>query len=170
MKRLRAFASRHRYLFCAWLALEALSLPAAAQMIERVSFQVPDIVNVADTPMTTPGLHTYFVSSNAAFAVEVGMAVGDVDVTITPVGTYGDMAYGENAQMPGPASQCVQARFGTVEAYRSERKTAARRGLVQTQAVRVDVRFDPAASPEITIGPASESVSAPGESCIRKSA
>ena len=55
---------------------------------------------------------------------------------------------------------------GTVEAYRSERKTAAKRGSVQSQAVRVNVRYDRVAEPNIMIGPAAESHSRPGRACM----
>lgn len=156
-----------RKLLGALVIVELLSLPAAAQIVDRVRFSAPERVIVADLPNETEGMRSYLVASNTPFAVEVSGVVGEVDVEITTTGDIAGMSYGTHATSPGLASTCVQGRLAPIEAYRSERRTAATRGRVQDQAVRVDVSFDPLAEPAIQLVAASKSASPKGRSCER---
>lgn len=158
-------AKKNKALLGVVLALEVMSIPAAAKMADRVNFGTKPVVIVADVPSATPGQDSFLVSSNTPFVVEVGGVIGEVKVDIASGGHVGTLRYGENAQMPGVARACSMGRVGTVEAYRSERKTAASRGSVKSQAVRVNVRYDRVASPNIRIVPVVDSISLPGRSC-----
>jgi len=164
-KSLFKIVKNNKALLGVFLALEVMSIPAAAKMAERVKFGPKPMVIVADVPNQLSGQDSFLVSSNTPFVVEVGGVVGEVKVDIATGGYIGTMLYGNNAQMPGVERACSMGRFGTVEAYRSERKTAAKRGSVKSQAVRVNVRYDRIASPNIRIVPVIDSVSLPGRAC-----
>ena len=151
------------------LLVELVSLPAAAQIVDRVSFKVSPVVIETPLPHQPAGQKSFLVATNTPFAVEVSGAVGKVDVRVAHTGYYGSLHYGTKAQMPGPRNSCVQGRLAPVVAYRADRKTAATRGDVQSHAVRVDVTFDPLADPDITFVAAEESTASEGMSCASAS-
>ena len=162
--------SRHKVKYLTgWLALELLSLPfalsASAGMVERVSFSPAPQVIVADTHDSAPGRQSFLVASNAPFVVEVTGVIGRVDVDVQTRGQLGSLAYGTNAQSPGETTRCSFARLGITQVYRAERKTAANPGEVQTQAVRVNVRYDEKAEPDIRIVPLADAYALPGDTC-----
>ena len=160
MIRIPDIVRRHKHWLGIWMAVEIASIPAAAQIVERVAFRSVPKVIVADGHSTAPGVATFYVASNAPFAVEVGNVVGEVAVEVSL-----DAALSANAQMPGEAHACTQGRFGTVLAYAATRKTAAHRGEIETQAVKVEVFFDGAATPAIQIVPLDTSLATPGAPC-----
>ena len=161
-----AFIKRNKgKLLLGWIALELAAIPAAAQMIERVSFAPAPQVIVADARDNAPGFRSFLVASNTPFVVEVEQVVGDVEVEVFSNGYIGEMMYGANAQMPGAAKVCMTARLGMTRVYEAERKTAATRGNVQSHAVRVNVRFDKAADPAIRIVSVADGYGLPGENC-----
>jgi len=163
---LRAFIGRHKgKILLGWIALELAAIPAAAQMVERVSFSPAPQVIVADARDNAPGLRSFLVASNTPFVVEVEQVIGEVDVEVFSNGYIGEMMYGINAQMPGEAKTCTTAQLGITRVYQAERKTAAKRGNVQSHAVRVNVRFDEVADPAIRIVPIKDGYGLPGESC-----
>ena len=154
-----------RKLLGLWLLVELVSLPATAQIVDRVSFKIPPTVITTPVPHQPAGQKSFLVATNTPFTVEVAGTVGEVDVRVAHTGYYGDLRYGTKAQMPGPRTSCVQGRLAPVVAYRADRKTAATRGDVQSHAVRVDVTFDPVADPDITFVAAEESTAAEGMTC-----
>ena len=167
-KSLLKLAKKNKVLLGALVLLEVASIPAAATMVDRVKFGAGPVVIVADVNEGVVGTKSFLVSSNTAFVVEVGGIVGEVEVEVASGGYVGAMRYGDNAQMPGVARMCSMGRLGTVEAYRAERKTAASRGDVRSQAVRVDVHYDRVAAPFVQIVAAKESSSQPGQRCERR--
>ena len=154
-----------RKLLGLWLLVELVSLPAAAQIVDRVSFKIPPTVITTPVPHQPAGQKSFLVATNTPFTVEVAGTAGEVDVRVAHTGYYGDLRYGTKAQMPGPRTSCVQGRLAPVVAYRADRKTAATRGDVQSHAVRVDVTFDPMADPDITFVAAEESTASEGMAC-----
>ena len=154
-----------RKLLGLWLLVELVSLPATAQIVDRVSFKIAPTVITTPVPHQPAGKKSFLVATNTPFTVEVAGTVGDVDVRVAHTGYYGDLRYGTKAQMPGPRTSCVQGRLAPVVAYRADRKTAATRGDVQEHAVRVDVTFDPVADPEIAFVAAEESTASEGMAC-----
>ena len=144
-----------RYLAGLWIAVELLSLPAAAQVVHRVSFSVQPHVIAAEIPVDRPGEAHFVVSSNAPFAVVADDIIGEIDISVSESGTFGLMDYGSSAQLPGESEGCV-LMLGPHEqvVYRAERRTAAKRGDGVEQAVVMSFIFDPAASPrfDFTVG------------------
>ena len=133
------------------LLVELVSLPAAAQIVDRVSFRASPTVIVTELPLQPKGARSFLVATNTPFAVEVGGVVGDVGVEVSHTGWFGDLRYGSKAQMPGPRATCTEGRPEPVVAYRADRRTAAVRGDVRSHAVRVHVSYSALAAPEVRI-------------------
>ena len=151
----KALLRHKKKVFAACLVAELASIPVAAQVADKVSFEIP--VRVVAVPVEAqpdrPGLQSFLVASNGPFAVEVADVVGRVDVEVSRTGYAGGLQHGGDAQMPGPREGCARSRGLPTRVYTSRRKTAARRGSVQSQSVRVDVRHGGVATPTVRIVP-----------------
>lgn len=142
---------KKRYWAMAIIGVELLALPATAQMLDRVSFTVPQRAVHVEFP-EEPGLQRMFISSNAPFSITSEGVVGDYQVTVIPTGVIGGQSFGANAQLPGEAETCSTA-IGTEPAmiYKAFQKTAKTRGGPVTQAVLVEIRYDRSLSPEFDV-------------------
>ena len=135
------------------LAVLPFAIPATAQIVERISFSIPQHVTAVELQVE-PGLSRYFVASNAPFSIISEGAIGDLDVDIKVHGTVNGVKFGQKAQKPGILHACssVTNTFPNV-IYTGDQKTAAKRGKAIEQAIVVDVRHDPALQPKISFEP-----------------
>lgn len=139
---------RKRYILFGILAIELLSLPAAAQIVHRVAFDIRPIVTAVEIPTSEPGLSRYLVASNAGFAVKANGVIGEVQVDVHVSGTMGEASrFGDAAQLPGPESGCVSVSGLSADIYLADRKTAATSGTPPEQAVVFEFSYDPNARP-----------------------
>jgi len=147
----KKFTFKKRYLAVALIAAEIVSIPVSAQIIDKVAFSVPQRVIAVPFPPEA-GVTKFLVSSNAPFAVVSENAIGEFDVSVQASGVLNGNHFGANAQMPGPAKNCaVQTSSSPTKLYEAERKTAAQKGDVLTQAVIVEIRYDAATQPKFEI-------------------
>jgi hypothetical protein len=151
LKKLKNFkCPKKRYIVLGVLALEIASLPAAAQIIDRVVFSVePQASAVLIDDID--GVKRFAVASNSAFYVTAENVIGDIRVEVKNSGMIGSARFGNNAQMPGVALACSTMNLGPKTVYQAERKTAAMPGDILSQAVMVVVEHDPEADPVIRI-------------------
>jgi len=70
-KELSMLQGKKRYIVLGLLAIELLSLPAAAQIVHRVAFDIPPIVNAVEIPTAQPGM-----TSMSAGPLEIPIALG----------------------------------------------------------------------------------------------
>ena len=138
-----------------WLGLELAALPfaipAAALMLDRISFEIPQKVVAVPLPSET-GQAVFLVASNSSFAVISEGAMSEINVAIETSGTHAGINFGSKAQSPSAMNGCaVPSGLSRARVYTSGRKTAARRGSPQDQAVKVTVSYDPDVTPKISI-------------------
>lgn len=142
---------KKRYLILGVLALELAALPAAAQMVDRVIFEVKPKVTAVEIPTPTAGKSRFLVASNAPFHVQSENVVGDLTVSVHKSGDLNGSRFGDNAQMPGDFETCVnvnQPHEATI--YKAHQKTAQTRGPILSQAVIFEFSYDEIAQPVIT--------------------
>jgi len=149
IKKLARLQGKKKYLFLAFLAVEIVSLPAAAaQIIQHVSFDVRPFVTAVEIPTAERGVSRYLVSSNAGFGVEAINISGDVSVEVHSSGSLGgNRTFGDAAQLPGPQSHCAIASGVGTKIYVADRKTAATKGTPPEQAVVFEFRYDETTKP-----------------------
>lgn len=148
LKQLSMLQGKKRYIFFGILAVELLSLPAAAQIVHRVAFDIRPIVTAVEIPTSEPGMSRYLVASNAGFGVKANGVLGEVQVEVHVSGTMGEATrFGDAAQLPGPESVCAQASGLGADIYIADRKTAATPGTPPQQAVVFEFTYDPNARP-----------------------
>lgn len=142
---------KKRSLIAGIIALELLSIPAAAQMVDYVSFKAPQKAVAVPLP-SKDGVASFMVMSNAPFTIVAKDTVGDFYVFVTEKGEVNGNAFGANAQLPGDSARCSSVFTHEPSAiYRADQKTAARSGPILTQAVRVDIQFEPGSEPTFGI-------------------
>lgn len=152
---------KKRYLVYGWLALELLSLPfafsASAQIVDRISFSIPQ--KVASVVIdSVPGKTQLVISSNGPFTIAAENAIGEYDVRLRPTGNINGTPYGHKAQAPGPMSGCATAISPAAAViYRATQKTAVERGDPLSQAVIVEINYDPVLSPKFVVKTADNS-------------
>lgn len=132
--------AKHRWkILGGWLMVETIGIfaafPAMANLTERVILGAPQIV-IVNPISSQDGVTQFSVSSNAAFAVISTGQLGEYTVVVSQ--------YGENAQSVGDAHTCGVTLTNTpTRIYTAKRKTAARRGSVESQSVRITISHDP---------------------------
>lgn len=142
---------KKRFWLLGFIALDIAALPAAAQMVDRVSFSVPQIAVHSELPRQD-GLAQMFVTSNAPFTIVADGAVGPFDIVISQSGQVGQQAYGENAQMPGLPTTCsVALSSGKTTIYSATQKTAKSRGSIPSQSVFIQIRYPKGISPNFDV-------------------
>lgn len=148
--RLKNLPVKKRYLFGAIIALELAALPAAAQIMDRVVFDVKPIVTTVEIPTRKAGMKRYLVVSNAPFTVEASDMVGEISLSVHKSGTVSGNRFGDNAQIPGQTYSCAFMDGPSSRSiYQADKKTAAQRGTAVSQAVIFEMSFDASASPKI---------------------
>lgn len=151
LARLRKLKGKKRYMLAAILAVEIASLPAAAQILSKVVFQSRPIVTAVEIPTGEDGQSRFLVVSNAPFTIRSADAIGDIGISVHKSGDMNGRRFGDNAQMPGPASHCASVTQPNESViYQAERKTAAASGPPVSQAVIVVVKYDKSATPRIS--------------------
>jgi hypothetical protein len=166
LKKLAQLKGKKRYLLVLWLGLELLSLPAAAaQIMNRVSFKIPPIVNAVEIPTSERGVSRFLVSSNSGFSVTSSDIIGEIHIEVHVSGTlHGTSRFGDAAQLPGPKNGCAQANGLGSNVYLAEQKTANTPGSPVQQAVIIEFTYDAAAQPRFKFTPGAD-VTATLESC-----
>ena len=143
---------KHKKWFLVLLALDILCIPVTAQIVDRVSFSAPQKVASVKLANNTAGLQSFVVASNAPFAIISEKAVGEFNVTLRTKDDINGHPIGANAQLPGSQKSCsIATSTRPQKIYEAIRKTAASRGEALSQAIIIDVRYDPALTPEFKI-------------------
>lgn len=154
IKKLSMLKGKKRYLVLAWLGVELLSLPAAAQIVNRVSFEIRPIVTAVEIPTTEEGVSRFLVASNAGFGVKASDVIGDVQIDVHLSGSLQSTTrFGDSAQLPGPQKGCAQASGLASNIYLADRKTAATPGTPPEQAVIFEFKYDADARPVFEFTP-----------------
>ncbi len=138
-----------------WLGFEAIALvlaiPALGQIRDRVMFEaVPRAAHVVNE--INAGTSEILVASNAPFMLISEGAIGEMKLQLNITGFVNGVSHGKNAQSPGPILNCVNVQSDKPSIlYLSARKTAANRGAVIDQAVKIIVRHDQNAKPKFNV-------------------
>jgi hypothetical protein len=165
-KALTMLDGKKRYIMMAVVCAELASLPAAAQIVNRVVFEVRPIVTAVEIPTAEPGLSRFLVASNSGFGVEVEGVIGDIDVSVRRSGTMNvTTRFGDAAQIPGDHSTCSQSTGLASPIYIADKKTAAREGTPVEQAVVFEFHYAPDARPNFDFKAGVDAVGAPS-SCL----
>jgi hypothetical protein len=128
-----------------------LSIPAGAQIVDRVMFSVAPRTAHVMMPQT-PGNTRFIIASNAPFSILSEGAIGDMTVNVRVNGHINGNSFGHNAQHPGDALPCVTPiSSGSTTIYTARRKTAANRGAVIDQAIMVEISYDPSLHPKFSV-------------------
>jgi hypothetical protein len=99
-----------------------------------------------------PGQKKFLIASNTAFEISAEHVIGTMNVKVVSSGSLEGLNFGSAAQMPGQPEKCKNlTSFLPSIIYRSNRKTALRRGDIKSQSVLVTLNFDAFADPEISI-------------------
>ena len=145
---------KKRYIAIGLIALDILCIPVAAQIIDRVSFSIPQHAVSTELPRNEAGVSNLVVSSNAPFILTVSNVVGEIDVTVKNSGAINSTRFGDNAQMPGPRNVCAMPTSAAPAViYAADRRTALKRGEILSQSVIITVRFPEGAEPEFKVMP-----------------
>lgn len=161
-KALTMLDGKKRYIMMAVVCVELASLPAAAQIVSRVVFDVRPIVTAVEIPTAEPGFSRFLVASNSGFGVETDGVVGNVDVLVHRSGMMsGSTRFGDAAQIPGDQSTCSETTGLASPIYIADKKTAAREGTPVEQAVVFEFRYAPEARPDFNFKAGTDSVAAP---------
>jgi len=149
LKKLKMLKGKKRYIVFGLLAVELMSLPAAAQIVHRVAFDIRPIVTAVEIPTSEAGVSRFLVVSNAGFGVKANGVIGDIQTDVHVSGTMNDISrFGDAAQLPGPQASCAQSTGFNSKIYAADRKTAATPGTPPEQAVIFEFRYDAAARPD----------------------
>lgn len=129
------------------IALELISIPVSAKVIDKVMHAFPENVITTELPRQ-PGVAMIAISSNKPFVITSHGYTGELDIKVTQTGMIYKTSYGEKAQMPGPARACAEASGEqTAIIYNGAQRTAKTRGKVLSQTVMVELRYDRGADP-----------------------
>lgn len=151
LKNLSALKGKKRYIVFAWLAVELISLPAAAHIVTNATFEAPStpLVIAVEIPSTTPGVSRYLVNSDAGFIVKAENMSGKVNIDVHKSGTLGNNTrFGDAAQLPGPETGCAQPEGASSKIYEALRKTEAQGGGAADRAVVFEFQYAPEHRPE----------------------
>ena len=149
---------KKRYIVLGLLAFEVATLPVAAHFVHKSDFKFDK--TAFETPQraihvklkSKPGITRYMVSANAPFTITSEEAAGKMSVKIMQNGLVNGNVFGENAQMPGPATSCVTPSSTQQNIiYAAERGTVLREGEILSKSVLVDIRYDPSLSPKLKV-------------------
>lgn len=142
LKNLPSLHGKKRYIVLGLLAIELISLPAAAKIVQTVSFTAAPSVIAVEIPTAEPGLSRFLVASDAEFLVEVDDPIGDVNVNIHVSGNLAsNVRFGDSAQLPGPQNLCTSAKEQNSEIYYADQATAAKAGSAPERAVVFEFQY-----------------------------
>jgi len=147
---INALQGKKRYIVMAIIGAELLALPAAAQIVHKVAFEVRPMVTAVEIPTPEAGHSRFIVTSNAGFGVEAFNIAGDVKVRVHKSGKIQNgPRFGDNAQLPGDKSVCSESYSAKGSPiYLATQKTAATPGDAVSQSVIFEMRYNEDATPE----------------------
>jgi hypothetical protein len=142
---------KKRYIALGVIALELVSLPAAAKLIGQISFsETPNVSAVLIDSIA--GRTRFAVASNAPFYISADNAVGEISIKIHKSGQIRKARFGDKAQMPGAAVVCSSLTGSQrLVVYQSDHQTALKDGEILDQAVIVALHYDETSSPNFKI-------------------
>jgi len=95
-----------------------------------------------------PGVQRFFVNSNVPFAITSRNYTGDIQTALFASGRIGNVEFGQNARLPGPALTCSHTQEGSKNVvYQSERSTFETPGGPIEESVLVSIRYDVSENP-----------------------
>lgn len=149
LKNLSRLKGKKRYIVFGFLAVELMSLPAAAQIIHKAAFDVRPLVTAVEIPTSETGLSRFLVTSNAGFDVIANDVNGDISVDVHVSGSLsGGSRFGDAAQLPGLQTACAVASSQNTAIYKANRKIETRKGNAVDRALIMEFKYDPAARPD----------------------
>ncbi len=138
---------KKRKIFIGLVALEIISVPVSAQIIDHMLHVIPQNVISTELPRL-PGVARIVVNSNTPFVIAASQVEGDVDVTINQSGSIKATQFGQSALMPGAAQACAKATGDNRSIiYAADQGTAKKRGEILSQSVIVEIRYAANADP-----------------------
>jgi len=147
-KKLSQLKGKKRYILFGFLAVELMSLPAAAQIVHKAAFDVRPNVTAVEIPTSETGVSRFLVTSNGGFDVKANDVVGNITAAVHLSGSLGrGNRFGGATQLPGPQSICAQATGSNAVIYKADRKIAAREGTTPERAVVIEFNYEPTARP-----------------------
>lgn len=149
-----ALKFKKRNILLAILAVEILTLPVSAKVVDKMLFTLPADAAIVNLPNDEPGFSRLVVVSNSSFVLTSKNAVGNMDISVHLSGWINETRFGDNAQLPGPVEAC--SRVGQTDEtviYASDQRTAARRGEVLSRSVIIEVEHAPGQNPEFNVTP-----------------
>jgi hypothetical protein len=150
---------KKRYVVFALLAMEILSLPAAAGIVGQA------LSNSALTAETVPavnmvlldekeGQKRFAVASSTKFSIHTDRAGADYEIRLYKSGQVNGKSFGDKAQMPGPVLTCAAPSKSENTIFQSLRGTALGGALnekdILNQAIIVEINYDESLNPEFT--------------------
>lgn len=145
---------KKRYIAYGILALELISLPAAAKIIGHA---LSSNVTPPDQPYIVaqlideiPGRKRFAVASDNNFHIIASDIKGSMKVDVYKSGTINHTKFGQNAQLPGPKNTCSLVTQDKETIYQSFKTTAASDGDVVSRAVIIVVNYSKTTSPKIS--------------------
>ena len=120
IKNLTKLKGKKRYIVLAFLAVELMSLPAAAHIVHSAATHERPVVTAVEIPTAEAGISRFLVLSNSGFDVTANDFIGDVSVNVQVNGNFaGSARFGDAAQLPGPQSVCAQATDAASAIYKA---------------------------------------------------
>ncbi len=133
------------------IALEIISIPVSAKMIDKALHAIPQDVIATELPRQ-PGLTKLVINSNTPFVIAASDVTGELDVKVNQTGAIYTTPYGEEAQMPGPSESCsAPTSIDEKVIYEAQRRTANNRGKILSQSVVVELRYDADTDPVFNV-------------------
>jgi len=149
IKNLKLLTGKKRYFVMGFLALELLSLPAAAHIVHSAATEPRPVVTAVEVPTSEPGVSRFLVMSNNGFSVEANQLSGDVKTSVYVNGALnGGNRFGDKAQLPGPKTLCANSMVDGSAIYKANRQTAAEAGTPVEEAVIFEFNYDADARPD----------------------
>lgn len=134
------------------IALEVISIPVSAKVIDNFLHAIPQSVMVTELPTEKDGLAKFVINSNTPFAITSESFKGYVNVKVTQTGEISSTAFGQKAQMPGPSKVCAAPQIeDTSIIYTGNQRTATKRGDVLSQSVVVEIAYAANAKPTFDV-------------------
>lgn len=167
LKALPMLQGKKRYIAFALLLVELMTLPATAQIVQKVSFEARPMVTAVKIPTVEPGVSRYLVASNAGFVLEANNIIGDITVDVHQSGILSEgNNFGASAQLPGPKLSCRQTNGLSSIIYKANQKTSAIPGTPPEQAVMFEIQYSTDSRPEFKFI-AGEATTPEASSCNR---
>lgn len=145
---------KKRYVLFAVLAMEIVSLPAAAGIISQSFKQAVDPALSVVLLEETEDKVRYVIASEAAFHIAADVTDAHYEVRIYKKGEVNSQSFGEKAQMPGAALTCSHTKNEQTTIFQSLRRTSINPDLnrddILNQAVILEIKHNAGAKPNFS--------------------